>query len=58
MALVDAKPDISYVGEIDVEKYTKRDQEKIRNLESKIRYTEFDRSTGVKLINDQWKEYA
>ena len=58
MALVDAKPDISYVGELDVKKYTKRDQEKIRSLESKIRYTEFDRSTGVKLINDQWKEYA
>ena len=58
MALVDAKPNVSYVGEIDVEKYTKRDQEKIRSLESKIRHTEFDRSTGVKLINDQWKEYA
>ena len=58
MALVDAKPDIKYVGEIDVERYTKRDQEKIRSLESKIRHTEFDRSTGVKLVNDQWKEYA
>ena len=58
MALVDAKPVIRYVGEIDVEKYTKRDQEKIRSLETKIRYTEFDRSTGVKLVNDQWKEYA
>ena len=58
MALVDDKPVIKYVGEIDVEKYTKRDQEKIRSLESKIRHTEFDRSTGVKLVNDQWKEYA
>ena len=58
MALVDTKPVIKYVGEIDVEKYTKRDQEKIRGLESKIRHTEFDRSTEVKLINDQWKEYA
>ena len=58
MALVDAKPDIKYVGEIDVGRYTKRDQEKIRSLESKIRHTEFDRSTGVKLVNDQWKEYV
>ena len=58
MALVDTKPVINYVGEIDVERYTKRDQEKIRRLESKVRHTEFDRSTGVKLINDQWKEYV
>ena len=58
MALVDAKPDVKYVGEIDVEKYTKRDQEKIHSIESKIRHTEFDRTTSVKLINDQWKQYA
>ena len=58
MALVDNKPEISYVGELDVEKYTKRDQEKIRGLESKIRYTEFNRSTEVKLVNDEWKVYA
>ena len=58
MALVDTKPVINYVGEINVERYTKRDQEKIRSLESKVRHTEFDRSTGVKLINDQWKEYV
>ena len=58
MALVDNKPKVSYVGELDVEKYTKRDQEKIRGLESKIRYTEFDRTTGVKLVNDEWKVYA
>ena len=36
MALVDTKPVINYVGEIDVERYTKRDQEKIRSLESKV----------------------
>ena len=58
MALVDNKPDVKYVGEIDVENYTKRDQEKIHSIESKIRHTEFDRTTGVKLINDQWKVYA
>ena len=58
MALVDAKPDIRYEGEINVERYTKRDQEKIRSIESKIRYTEFDRTTGVKLVGDQWKEYT
>ena len=58
MTLVDAKPKVGDVGEIDVERYTKRDQDKIRNIESKIRYTEFDKSTGVKLVGDQWKEYA
>ena len=58
MALVDNKPEIKYVGEIDVERYTKRDQEKICSIESKIRYAEFDRTTSVKLINDQWKVYA